>query len=211
MLQWLLSKGYGNITPRTQLGRGFTIISCLLGIPITMMLFKTTGEILATCITYLVIKTETVILKRAEPKHVKTKRIFTACALIVFQLIIASASTIYLENWNFLEGLYAWFITYTTIGFGDYVHLESLQREIDRGEISPTRLFVCFALSFFPYVFGLSLMSCILTCLVDSVDEIRNFRERVLDCCPNFLSLVRRVFSRKTDDYPVNNLSQGTC
>ena len=201
MLQWLLSKGYGNITPRTQLGRGFTIISCLLGIPITMMLFKTTGEILATGITYLVIKTETVILKRAKPKHVKTKTFFSACALIVFQLIIASASTIYLENW---KGLYAWYITYTTIGFEDYVHMESLQREIDRGEISPTRLFVCFALSFFPYVFGLSLMSCILTCLVDSVDEIRNFRERVLDCCPNFLSLVRRVFSRKTDDYPVN-------
>ena len=176
-----------------------------------MMLFKTTGEILASCITYLVVKTETAVLKRAEPKHVKTKRFFSACALIVFQLIIASASTIYLENWNFLEGLYAWFITYTTIGFGDYVHMESLQREIDRGEMSPTRLFVYFALSFLPYACGLSLMSCILSCLVDTVDEIRNFRERVLNCCPNLLSLVRRAFSRKTNDYPVNGLSQGTC
>ena len=211
MLQWLLSIGYGNITPRTQLGRGFTIISCLLGIPITMMLFKTTGELLASCITYLVVKTETVMLKRAEPKHFKTKTFLSACALIVFQLIIVSACTIYLENWNFVEGLYAWFITYTTIGFGDYVHMESLQREIDRGEISPTRIFVYFALSLVPYVFGLSLMSCILSCLVDSVDEIRNFRERVLNCCPNLLSLVRRVLSRKIDDYPVNGLSQGTC
>lgn len=104
MQQWLLSLGYGNIIPRTQLGRGFTIISCLLGIPITMMLFKTTGEILATCITYLVIKTETVMLKRAEPKHVKTKSFLSACALVVFQLIIASASTIYLEDWNFFGG-----------------------------------------------------------------------------------------------------------
>lgn len=176
-----------------------------------MMLFKTTGELLASCITYLVVKTETVMLKRAEPKHFKTKTFLSACALIVFQLIIVSACTIYLENWNFVEGLYAWFITYTTIGFGDYVHMESLQREIDRGEISPTRIFVYFALSLVPYVFGLSLMSCILSCLVDSVDEIRNFRERVLNCCPNLLSLVRRVLSRKIDDYPVNGLSQGTC
>ena len=127
------------------------------------------------------------MLKRAEPKHVKTKKFLSACALMVFQLIIVSACTIYLENWNFVEGLYAWFITYTTIGFGDYVHMETLQREIDRGEISPTRIFVYFALSLVPYVFGLSLMSCILSCLVDSVDEIRNFRERVLNCCPNLL------------------------
>ena len=175
-----------------------------------MMLFKTTGELLATCITHLVVKTETVMLKRAEPKHVKTKRFFVACALIVCQLIIVSTVTLYLENWSFLESLYSWFITFTTIGFGDYVHMESLQREIDHGEVSPTRLVLYFALSFFPYLFGLSLMSCILTCLVDSVDEIRNFRERVLNCCPNLLSLVRRLPSHKTDDYPVNGLSSGT-
>lgn len=208
MLWWLLSIGYGNITPRTQLGRGFTIISCLLGIPIAMMLFKATGELLATCITHLVVKTETVILKRPEPKHVKAKRFFAACALIVFQLIISSASTIYLENWSFLEGLYAWFITYTTIGFGDYVHMESLQREIDHGEVSPTRLYIYFALSLLPYLCGLSLMSCILSCLVDSVDEIRNFRERLFNCCPNLFLLVGRLLSRKTEHYPVNGLSQ---
>ena len=162
---------------------------------------------MGTCITHLVVKTETVVLKRAEPKHVKAKRVFVALALIVFQLVILSASTIYLENWSFLEGLYAWFITFTTIGFGDYVHMESLQREIDHGEVSSTRLYVYFALSFLPYVFGLSLLSCILSCLVDSLDEIRNFRERLLNCCPNLLSLFGRLFSRKTEDYPVNGLS----
>lgn len=175
-----------------------------------MMLFKTTGELLATCITFLVVKTETVMLKRSEPKHVKTKRFFAACALIVFQLIAVSAITIYFEDWSFLEGLYAWFITYTTIGYGDYVHLASLQKKIDHGEVSPNRLIVYYAVSLLPYLFGLSLMSCILSCLVDSVDEIRNFRESILKCCPNLLSLMRRLLSHKTEAYPVNGLSQGT-
>lgn len=39
----------------------------------------------------------------------------------------------YLEGWTFVEGIYFWFITYTTIGFGDYVpteyHLDS--RNVD--------------------------------------------------------------------------------
>lgn len=207
----LLLSGYGNITPKTQLGRVITIIVCIFGIPITMLAFKTAGELLATFIRYLVVKTETVLLKRAEPKHIKKKTIFAACTLMIFLHITTSAYTMFFENWSFLEGLYAWFVTFTTIGFGDYVHLESLRREIERGEASSHRMVTNFIIFQFPYVIGLSLTSCILSCLVDAVDEIRDFRDHCLECWPELLSLMRRLFHCKAGTPQVDCVPQETA
>ena len=175
-----------------------------------MLFFKTAGELLETCIRFLVVKTETVILKRAETKHVKRKTLLAACAVMVFLLIFGSVYTIFFENWSFLEGLYTWFITYTTIGFGDYVHMQSLRKKVDYGEIPPIRLVINFIVFLLPYVVGLSLMSCILTCFVDSMDEIRDFRDRYLRCCPNLLSLIRRLLRCKVNHYEVEGESQET-
>ncbi|KAL9966744.1 hypothetical protein ACROYT_G024862 [Oculina patagonica] len=186
--------GFGNITPKTQLGRGITVISCLVGIPITMLAFKTAGQLLEAFIRYIVVKTETVVLKRAEPKHVKEKKLAVSSTLMVFLLVTGSAYTMFFENWSFPEGFYAWFITFTTIGFGDYVQLESLQKKVDRGEAESYRLIFNLIIFLLPYVIGLSLVSCILSCIVDSMDEIRDFRDHYLNCCPNLLSLMRRAF-----------------
>ena len=197
--------GFGNITPKTPLGQGVTIIFCLLGIPITMLAMKTSGELLATGIRFLVIKTDTVVLKRAEPKHIKGKTFFLSSALIVFlQLILACVSTSYIEtDWSFLESLYAWFTTFTTIGFGDYVHMESFSSKTAHGEMSKARLIFYGILLSLPYVAGLSLMSCILTCLVDSVDQIRRFRDRCMKYCPSLNSLISRLLSREQSSYNV--------
>ena len=159
---------------------------------------NTAGELWATCIRFLVIKTETGLFKRAAPKHVKMKTFFVACALIIVLLISATGISInHLEDWGFIEGLYAWFVTFTTIGFGDYVHLESLGRKVDHGETSKARL-VFYAILFeLPYLVGLSLMSCILTCLVDAMDQLRHLRDRFNICCPDFTCLARRLNSSK--------------
>ncbi|KAK2561286.1 hypothetical protein P5673_015769 [Acropora cervicornis] len=75
-----------------------------------------------------------------------------------------------MEDWSYMKSLYAWFTTFTTIGFGDYIHLDSFARKAGRGEI-PDYLVVLYGLtSCFPYIVGLTLVSCILGCLVDSVD-----------------------------------------
>lgn len=188
--------GYGHITPKTALGQGMTILFCLLGIPITMVAMKSAGELWASAIRTLVIKTETGLLKRAEPKHVTKKTFFCACTLIVLLLILAAASTTStgLENWNFMEGLYAWFITFTTIGFGDFVHLEALQKDVDQKKASNSTLIMYGILISMLYLVGLSLMSCILSILMDSIDHIRDFRDRLFNCCPSLISLKQKLF-----------------
>lgn len=162
---------------------------------------KTAGQLLASCISFLVIKTETELLKRVAPRHVKLKSFFVADALVILLLVLGSVATTYVENWSFLEGLYAWFTTFTTIGFGDYIHLESFARKADHGEMSKARLIGYGLLFTVPYVIGLSLVSCILTCLVDSLDQIRDFRDRYIKCCPSFLSLMRRFLFRERSSF----------
>lgn len=181
LLQYgFLSLGFGHMTPKTRLGQGLTIIACIIGIPITMLALKTAGELLACCIRFAVVKTEAVILKRAEPDHLKKKMFTVTSTLLVVLLILASVASTFLDEWTFLEGLYVWFVTFTTIGFGDYVSLESIARKVDHGETSKIYLVLYGALSVLPYLIGLSLMSCLLTCVVDSIDHIRDFRDQYI-------------------------------
>ena len=193
--------GYGHITPKTHLGQGITLLVCVIGIPITMLALKTSGELLAACFRFLVVKTENVVLKREEPKHVKKKTFSVACTLMVVLIIFSSLSSTFFEGWSFMEGVYAWFITFTTIGFGDYVQFESHARKVAQGESSKTGLLLHGIVFAVPYMVGLSLMSCILNCLVDSVDHICNFRDRCMNCSLGFIWLIRRALCCKSLRY----------
>ena len=193
--------GYGHITPKTQLGQGITLLVFVIGIPITMLALKTSGELLAACFSFLVVKVETLMLKREQPKHVKKKTFCVAGTLMVVLNIFSSLSNTYFEDWSFMESVYAWFVSFTTIGFGDYVQFESHARKVAQGESSKTGLLVHRIVFAVPYMVGLSLMSCILNCLVDSVDHIRNFRDRGMNCFLGFIWLIRRAVCGKSLRY----------
>ena len=168
-----------------------------------MLALKAAGELLATVIRFLVVKGEIVLLKRDEPKHVKKKTLFAASTLMVVLIILASVHTIFFESWSFVEGLYVWFTTFTTIGFGDYVFLESTARKVDHGETSKAYLILYGILAVLPYIVGMSLTSCILTCVVDSIDQIRAFRDRFLTFLPNITSVFRTLLCREITNYDV--------
>ncbi|CAH3154479.1 unnamed protein product, partial [Porites lobata] len=141
------------------LGQGVTIIFCTIGIPMTMLAMKSLS---------LVIKTETILLNRTEPRHVKLNTICVSGYIIVFQhVMLASLSTSFTANWSFLESFYAWFITLSTIGFGDYVPLKKFSRETDVEKMSKLLLILYMVLFSLPYVMSLSFCSCILSLLVD--------------------------------------------
>ena len=168
-----------------------------------MLALKTTGELLAASIKHLVLKTETVILKRTEPKHVKKKTFFVASTLMAFLFISTGASAVYLENWTFIEGLYAWFTTFTTIGFGDFVPFKSFVGDAGQGKASKSALFIHGLVFFVPYMAGLSLTSCLLSCAVESIEEIRDFRDRYMNCWPRLILLKRKLFAHKGTSFNV--------
>ncbi|XP_078357345.1 potassium channel subfamily K member 15-like [Oculina patagonica] len=121
VFQSLTTIGYGYITPQTPTGQILCIFVCLLGIPMTLLTLKSVGELDAKLVNAIVTKVEKKILKRAEPKQVEVK-----CAVILFStmvvtLLIAACLAMILWGYTFVEGLYFWFITLTTVGFGDFV------------------------------------------------------------------------------------------
>ena len=93
-------------------------------------------------------------------------------------LLLASTCSVFMEDWSYVESLLAWFTTFTTIAFGDYIHLDSFARKATRGEIADYLVVLYGLISCFPYIMGLSLVACILGCLVDSVENVRSFSDR---------------------------------
>lgn len=182
--------GYGNITPQTPAGKILCIFISLLGIPITLLTLKSIGELISRRVKVIVTKFEKKILKRPEPKRVQTKSALTHSL-----------------DWTFIEGLYFWFITFTTIGFGDYVisnidvpsynkltfnissHQENKDESVD--------LHIDNILNMLNCLIGLCIVSSVLNSIMASIEE-RTCRPRCFGCC-----------NRKIQDH-VNNEQNNT-
>ncbi|EHB06497.1 Potassium channel subfamily K member 15 [Heterocephalus glaber] len=103
--------GYGHAAPGTDSGRVFCMFYALLGIPLTLVTFQSLGE---------------------RPR-VSTENMVVAGLLVcVATLALGAATFAHFEGWTFFHAYYYCFITLTTIGFGDFVALQSdeaLQRK----------------------------------------------------------------------------------
>ncbi|EDO38099.1 predicted protein, partial [Nematostella vectensis] len=113
--------GYGNLTPKTPGGQLFTIFYALVGIPLTLLTLKSMGNHYNHYIKKLIILIETRCLKRTEVKGLEGKVCLGDITVAILYLLIASFFSCTRENWTFLQSVYAWFITLTTVGFGDLI------------------------------------------------------------------------------------------
>jgi len=113
--------GYGYITPQTAAGQMLCIFVSLLGIPITMLTLKSAGELIAELANTIVTRFEKKILKKEEPQKVKTKSAVILFSFMVLLIVGNGLLSTLLQGWTFVQGVYYWFVTLSTIGFGDYV------------------------------------------------------------------------------------------
>ncbi len=116
--------GYGHSTPKTLLGKGFTMGYATLGIPITLIMFQSMGERMNKVFSVIICK-------------YRRWKGYKRWEVSEFDLILASGftSTVVVtmgavlyhtqEGWSFFDSLYYCFITLSTIGFGDYVALQN--------------------------------------------------------------------------------------
>ena len=204
----LFYQGYGWITPQTPAGQILCIFVSLVGIPITLLAFKSIGELIAKWVNTIVTKFEKKILKRLEPKHMKSK---SAVILFLTMLLLISLNGVmqmYSQtDWTVVEGVYFWFISFTTIGFGDYVADRPQQRikqlslnstenqenhELDNAEQTWLEIFLGVFFTFYA-IFTLCIVSSVLNAILAVIEE-RNCRPRCPGCVP-----------RKTQDHGADN------
>lgn len=199
------SAGYGYITPQTPSGQILCIFVSVIGIPITLLTLKSVGELITKLASAVVTKFEKKVLKRAEPKQVQSKSAVILVVLMLVLMIANSFLTKSLRGWTLIEGVYYWFVTFTTLGFGDYV-LHQPQK-IQQLPVNSSRKFVKEDVGTKEFILAvvqrklITLYSLMCLCFVASVlnsimaaIEERKCRPR----CPGCLPL-------KTRDHPHNN------
>lgn len=96
------------------------MVFAVLGIPITILAFKSVGELISLGISSAIAFIESKCCKR-EPTHIEAKCTVATCLLMITMLLLGATLQTDTDEWSFLEGFYFWFITLTTIGYGDYI------------------------------------------------------------------------------------------
>ena len=116
----ILFAGYGHLAPSTVGGRVFCMVFALFGIPLNLMVLRHIGDRVNQVIGYIHYLIETKLLKR-ESEIVATKTLMWTLLVLIVMLFVGAFLYLQEEEWNFLEGVYFCFITFSTIGFGDLV------------------------------------------------------------------------------------------
>ena len=98
------------------------IFFALFGIPINILFLQLIGERMLHGEKYLVTKFETKCLRRESvPQYLNEKCSFVGVLLLVILLMTCAGIHKVIDGWTFFEGFYAFFITFTTVGFGDLI------------------------------------------------------------------------------------------
>lgn len=129
----------------------------LLGIPLTLVTFQSLGERLNTLVRRLLLAAKRCLGLRRP--RVSTENMVVAGLLVcAATLALGAAAFAHFEGWTFFHAYYYCFITLTTIGFGDYVALQT------KGALQKKPLYVAF--SFMYILVGLTVIGAFLNLVV---------------------------------------------
>eukprot|EP00057_Strongylocentrotus_purpuratus_P030412 XP_781606.1 PREDICTED: potassium channel subfamily K member 2-like [Strongylocentrotus purpuratus] len=120
--------GYGHLAPSTVLGRSVCIIYALIGIPLSGLLVTIIGQQLKKRLRgiwkRLLHRMHCITTGKSSPSHriaTITAVVISGFAFYVILIIIPACLFKYIEGWDWLTSQYYAVISFTTIGFGDYV------------------------------------------------------------------------------------------
>lgn len=163
--------GYGNMVPRTRLGQGVFIIYALFGLPLTMITLKYTGQLLMRCILKLISAIEKNIFGKDEPTHLKLKSIIVSLFWFIILHVYTAFMFKYVNKISYIEGLYASFVTFSTIGFGDY----SIHNSIGKENLTLYVTAVIRKVFLLPLILiDLSVVSCLLNSIMFMMENMHN-------------------------------------
>ena len=116
--------GYGHSTPNTYFGKAATMVYAAVGIPMAMVMFQSMGERMNKFFSVVIKRVRGWAgCSRTEPNEFDLILASTLSAGVVMSC--GATMYHYQEGWSPLDSFYYSFITLSTIGFGDYVALQS--------------------------------------------------------------------------------------
>lgn len=117
------------------------------------------------------------MFKTQDASHVDIKcAVMTFVLMVIFISLSASVQVIW-EKWTFTDAFYAWFITFSTVGFGDYIPFESV---VSRKDGITAAIFHIFAT--FPALCGLCLVASVINALFRVFDR-QEMETNSISCC----------------------------
>ena len=141
-----------------------TIGYALFGIPLILLTLKSCGSGYNSLLKCLLTKFEKCIRKNTEILHLELKLLLLNFFALVTVIFIAATISIVKDGWNIWQGLYVWFITFTTVGFGDFIPTHMTTSE------QPDSLLIA----------GLCFMSAVVDALVAWVERLNRCQQ---NCC----------------------------
>lgn len=164
------------MTPDTWVGQLLTVFYGLAGLPISMLALKSLGEVIVSGVHSFVLLIEKRLFKARDVRKIRQMTFLATCVLMILILLLGSVINLVAEGWSFVEGLYAWFVILSTIGFGDYIPFQSLDQRSKRGG-DQELLWVFIVLLAFYTLVGLCVVSAVLTSLVQAAEEYKSRRK----------------------------------
>ncbi|XP_038200023.1 potassium channel subfamily K member 9 [Arvicola amphibius] len=149
--------GYGHAAPGTDAGKAFCMFYAVLGIPLTLVMFQSLGERMNTfvrCLLKRIKKCCGMCNTDVSMENMVTVGFFSCMGT----LCLGAAAFSQCEDWSFFHAYYYCFITLTTIGFGDFVALQS------KGALQRKPFYVAF--SFMYILVGLTVIGAFLNLVV---------------------------------------------
>ncbi|CAF3425347.1 unnamed protein product [Rotaria sp. Silwood1] len=149
--------GYGHSCPTTIWGKFFCMLYAVIGIPLCLVMFQSVGERLNNFASWC-IKSIKKCVKLRHYESTQTELVIVGTVLAVGVVTGGAAMFHHYESWGYFNCVYYCFITLTTIGFGDFVALQTNEA------LNTNAFYVVLSMTFI--LFGLTVVASSMNLLV---------------------------------------------
>lgn len=186
------------MSPQTWQGQLFCIFFSLIAIPVAGIMLISVGNHVSLAIRVFIRLMEKTCFSRVVSGSAELKSTVVTFLLMILMIIFGAILTSHTDNWSFVEGTYFFFISVSTIGFGDYVVNDGELESSDHGKTIAVNFTIVLI------TLGLCVVSSVL-CSVSAVIEERQrrLRMRMPNSATNAINAANLAFNTVTSNLPL--------